>query len=400
MPDLSQPLQGGTTEADIDVVNTWMRSTPWYQQQMKAWGQDPGHPTLTKSQSNTIKNLAQANGVKVDEGDVELDDHGNFNPVGHKLRNTLIVAGIAAATIATMGAAGAFAGGTAAAGAGGAGAAGGGAAAAGAGGAGVLGSTAIGSGMIGPIAGGTGLAAGAGTAAGVGGTLGTAAKIGGALSSGNSYLGTAGKVAGVLGDYAAGRQADRMAEGNANLSADRNVLDRYRIQAGNTVNENNFALGRVNAGAELSQADLAQKNFSLAAPRARASNSVRGDILANAKDASVSGISPNTPVPTISGGLRPSMFSANTRALGGEMSSQALASQKAGDTFKELPSLPDYVQPPPAPALAGLPQANTFDNILNTAATIGSIGGAMGAVPYKRVPQPGDPDYVPRTPQR
>jgi hypothetical protein len=98
----------GSTEASIDQVNIWMRSTPWYQNQMRAWGQDPGHPTLSEDQSTQIKRMAQANGVTVDEGNVELDDHGNFNPIGHKLRNTLIVGGVAAATIATMGAAGAF----------------------------------------------------------------------------------------------------------------------------------------------------------------------------------------------------------------------------------------------------------------------------------------------------
>jgi hypothetical protein len=108
---------GKQSEVQIDVVNQWMRSTPWYQQQMRAWGQDPGHPTLTKAQSAQILRQAQANGVVVDEGDMEVDDHGNFNPKGHKLRNTLVVAGIAGAAIATMGAAGAF-GGAAAAGSG------------------------------------------------------------------------------------------------------------------------------------------------------------------------------------------------------------------------------------------------------------------------------------------
>lgn len=115
---------GSSSEASIDQVNIWMRSTPWYQQQMRAWGQDPGHPTLTETQSEQIKKLAQANGVVVDEGNVELDDHGNFNPIGHKLRNTLLVGGIAAATIATMGAAGVF---SSAAAGGGAAASGGGA---------------------------------------------------------------------------------------------------------------------------------------------------------------------------------------------------------------------------------------------------------------------------------
>ena len=117
---------GNSSEASIDQVNIWMRSTPWYQQQMRAWGQDPGHPHLSSSQSEQILKMAQANGVVVDQGNVEVDDGGNFNPVGHKLRNTLIVGGIAAATIATMGAAGVFSG----AAAGGSAAASGGAAAA------------------------------------------------------------------------------------------------------------------------------------------------------------------------------------------------------------------------------------------------------------------------------
>lgn len=102
------------SEATLDQVNTWMRSRPWYQDLMAAWGQDPGHPTLTKAQSQQVLQAAQAEGVVVDEGDMEVDNHGNFNPKGHKLRNTLIVAGIAGATLATLGAAGAFAGAAAA----------------------------------------------------------------------------------------------------------------------------------------------------------------------------------------------------------------------------------------------------------------------------------------------
>jgi hypothetical protein len=101
---------GKPTEATIDQVNIWMRGQPWYQEQMRQWGQDPGHPNLAKSQSEQILKMAQAQGVVVDQGHMEVDDHGNFNPIGHKLRNTLIVLGIAGATIATMGAAGAFSG--------------------------------------------------------------------------------------------------------------------------------------------------------------------------------------------------------------------------------------------------------------------------------------------------
>jgi len=184
MPEPVRSVAGGQSEASIDQVNIWMRSQPW-------WAAIKGNASnLNDAQKRQILQAAQQNGVQVDEGDIEVDKAGNFNPKGHKLRNTLIVAGIAAATIATMGAAGAFAGaagaGSAAAGAGGAGAA--------AAGTGALASTAIGTGAIGGIAGGTGLAAGvgAGTAAGVGAagaglstaaTIGTGAKLAAMASS-------------------------------------------------------------------------------------------------------------------------------------------------------------------------------------------------------------------------
>ena len=179
---------GKQTEASIDAVNQWMRSTPWWQQ---IAGQG-GH--LSKQQRQMILRQAQANGVVVDEGDMEIDPAGNFNPRGHKLRNTLIVAGIAGATLATMGAAGAFAGAGAGAGAGSAGAAA------------PLASTTIGTGMLGPIAGGTGLAGAGAGAAGAGaagaGTL-AATQIGsgamGPIAGGTSGAGMLGGAAGGAG---------------------------------------------------------------------------------------------------------------------------------------------------------------------------------------------------------
>jgi hypothetical protein len=121
---------GGQSEATIDQANIAMRSMPWYQSQMRTWGQDPGHPTITSWQRDQLTRMAQANGFVVDQGNIEMDDHGNWNPKGHKLRNTIIVIGIAAATVATLGAAGVFAAGAAGAGAGAGGAAAGGAGAA------------------------------------------------------------------------------------------------------------------------------------------------------------------------------------------------------------------------------------------------------------------------------
>ncbi len=184
-------VAGNASEASLDQVNIWMRSTPWYQEMMRAWGQDPGHPSLNDAQRQAITREAQKNGVVVHEGDVEIDKGGNFDTRGHGLRNTLIVAGIAAASIATMGAAGAFAG-----------AAGAGTGAAGAGGAagGTLAATTtaplmgmLPAGGVGLGAGGSAAALGGGAAATAGGWTGGAAgghTAGGTLAAGGGLSAT------------------------------------------------------------------------------------------------------------------------------------------------------------------------------------------------------------------
>lgn len=363
---------GHQTEATIDQVNQWMRSQPWWQQ-IKGQSGD-----ISESQKRAILQQAQANGVVVDQGDMEIDKAGNFNPIGHKLRNTLIVAGIAGAAIAAPYVIPALTSGAPAA------------AAIPASGVGGMTATSLGL----PVTAGLGTAGAVG--GGTAGTIGTAAKIGGLLSGGKGatgYLDTAGRVADAIGAASSGRAAGRATEAQLAQGANRNIIDLYRAQQDAANSENAFGLNKVSAGIGVGNLDLNQKQFSLDAPGKRASNSVRGDILANAQDAVGSGISPNIPVPTITGGLRPSMFSANTRALGGEMSSQALKSQQAGDQFSPLPTLPDYKAGPAAPSLTDVPQAGKLDSILNVAS---SIGGLMGSIPYKRTPQPGDPDYIPQ----
>lgn len=83
-------------EVAIDKFNQWFRSTPQYQRQLAEWGVDPNNVHLAKSQSQQLLKLAQGMGAVVDEGDMEVDPAGNMNPKGHKLRNTLIIAGAAA----------------------------------------------------------------------------------------------------------------------------------------------------------------------------------------------------------------------------------------------------------------------------------------------------------------
>lgn len=103
---------GQRAEAPIDAVNQWMRSQLWYQSLIRSFGQNPNSVHLSDDQKQAVIRAAQANGVVVDEGHngQEVDDSGNFQAKSHALRNTLIVAGIAAAALATAGAAGAFGG--------------------------------------------------------------------------------------------------------------------------------------------------------------------------------------------------------------------------------------------------------------------------------------------------
>ncbi len=259
------------------------------------------------------------------------------------------------------------------------------------------------------------------------GAVPTAADVGGLVAGGGleggstpSYLKALERGGQTATDLAQGRAQGRATEAGLTNNANAGLVNLYRAQidsnnaqnqyglnAANSENNfntnaygldlntanaaNSFGLNKVNAGIGIGNLDLAQKNYALAAPGKRAGNSVRGDILANAQDASFN-LPSTIPKSSISGGLRPSMFSANTRALGGELSSQALADQRKGDTFAPLPTLPNYqgptsklptykapapyVNPPPAPQLTAQPQANGLDTGLNIA------GYASLAAPY------------------
>lgn len=226
MPDMPETTDhnvgkayGGGEKADINVVNQWMRSTPWYAQKLQQWGFQPGQPVqLNDSQKKELVHVAQAQGVKVDEGDVEIDDSGNFRSQGHKLRNTLIVAGIAAASIATMGAAGVFAG-AAGAGAGAAGGAGAGAASLG----GVGGTLGMSAALPGAVSAIPGLAGAAGAAGSLGGIAGVAGKVG-ALGKLGGLIQDGSKLGSTLGALGQGIGAATSAAGNNDmLAADQDV---------------------------------------------------------------------------------------------------------------------------------------------------------------------------------
>lgn len=144
-----------------------------------------------------------------------------------------------------------------------------------------------------------------------------------------------------------------------------------------------LGLQRTNAGVNVGNLDLNQRKQALAAPGQEAHNSVQGDILANAQDAHFSNLPSYVTMPTMSGGLRPSMLSAASRATGGQMSRNAMLNTMSGkdSTFAPLPTVPGATP---------LPSANAFDKILQGGAIGGSFLDALKGVGGKGSPsQPG-----------
>lgn len=86
------------SETDINTANQWMRSQPWYLEFLKSQGQDPAAVRLSDSQRQRLGALMVQHGLPLPEKN-EIDQAGNINPRGHKLRNFLIGAGIAGAAV-------------------------------------------------------------------------------------------------------------------------------------------------------------------------------------------------------------------------------------------------------------------------------------------------------------
>lgn len=212
------------------------------------------------------------------------------------------------------------------------------------------------------------------------------------------------------GQIAASRQAGRQAQAQAQVPVDRLNQD----AATSTLGVQQRALDAQDAArlaralGMLQEAEAARK-----APGQRASNAVRGDILANAQDAKLTGLSSRIPKFEFSGGLRPSMMSGNTRQLGQEMSRQALLQQLKGDPtpFSNLPEA-DYsriLNAKPIPGGTALPEGSRMDSILQAIGQYGGLAagtmqgaGLWGAQPSATTPpiaqQPSPLTQMPGTP--
>lgn len=141
-----------------------------------------------------------------------------------------------------------------------------------------------------------------------------------------------------LSGMSAGRAQGRLGESLANQAQNRTAVDLY--------------------------------NSELNAPRTIARNAVKGDVLAHAQDVSFSNVPSTIPVPTLSGGFRPSMFSDATRQTGRNIS------QAAANT--PIPS-------PTAPILPPLPEAGGFDDFLNGASGVAGLASATAPLWRKYV---------------
>lgn len=201
----------------------------------------------------------------------------------------------------------------------------------------------------------------------------------------------------VAGAYAQNRAAGRQAEAGVNQRQDVNALAGYQTDASKDV-----ALANAEAQAKLDRAlgILKEYQSTLEAPGMRAGNSVRGDVLANVQDATVSAPA-GVNVTSFGGGLRPSLLSGNSRELGRQMSREALLSQMEGTPtpYADL-ELPDFesIRNRTAPELTSLPQPSGVDRVMEGIGTYGSMAAAIQQALQQRNQQPTTASTLAMTP--
>jgi hypothetical protein len=190
--------------------------------------------------------------------------------------------------------------------------------------------------------------------------------------------------------YAQSRAQGRQAEATINQAQDRTAQSAYQT-------DKSLDLEALIRGyqAELDKAkgQLSEYEMKLAAPGQRAANSVRGDILANAQDVGVSAPD-GVNVTSFSGGLRPSLLSGNSRALGGQMSKEALLDALSGSPtpFSNMPAVDlSSITGRAAPAQTALPQPSTMDKVMEQ---IGLWGGVTSGLLNSQRPAAGGNQWL------
>lgn len=184
-----------------------------------------------------------------------------------------------------------------------------------------------------------------------------------------------GQIGKLITGAAQGSANERAGENNQASERNRLLAQIYGVKQNATSN----ALHSQSAEALAQRGQqLDERKFALSAPSVRANQSVRGSILANAQPMTLSGLSDKIHVPTISGGLTPAMFSADTRALGSEMSRKALIDQLKGDDFAPMEKTNFQSGILNDPKLEAYKQSGLLEKILGGLGLAGSIVGAVG----------------------
>jgi len=116
---------------------------------------------------------------------------------------------------------------------------------------------------------------------------------------------------------------------------------------------------------QMAQIELLRKQMQEQNRGQRASDTGRGDLMANVQDASI-GMPGNIPRFGVSGGLRPSALGPNARQAGRELSNQSLTALMQGDSF--MPINPAG----PVDLDGNMPTESKFDQIMALAGSVGS----------------------------
>jgi hypothetical protein len=207
----------------------------------------------------------------------------------------------------------------------------------------------------------------------------------GAIAAGAGLLGK------LFGGGAQGAAEQRQAE-NARIAQQNSLLAQLHGQRqAATSNALNNQSAEQSTHANI---DLERRRHALAAPSARASQSVRGSILANAQPFTVSGLPDRVAsrIPQISGGLTPEMFSGDTRALGEELTRTALLDQLKGDDFAPLQRTDFASGVLASPQLQEYQKSGLLEKILGGLGLAGSVVGGIGEATRGRNRRSEDPD--------
>lgn len=190
-----------------------------------------------------------------------------------------------------------------------------------------------------------------------------------------AILGGAGLLGKLFGGAAKG-SADQRASENTQTSQ-RNALLAQLYGMNQNAQMNALQSGSAEKLAQGNQ-ELDQRKLALTAPSVRAGQSVRGSIMQNAQPVTLSGLPDriSSRIPTISGGLSPALFNADTRALGGELTRKALIDQLKGDEFAPMERTNFQSGVLPQPKLEDFQQSGLLEKILGG---LGLAGSAMGA---------------------